>query len=165
MEMFHVLLKLRAQYEGEFTYHWKCSELGILNLCFADDVLLFCAGDIASVRTIHGVLVEFGRLSGLHVNPNKSTIILSRAVQRERQDILNIVGFQEGTLPIKYLGVPLTASRLTITDCQPMIEKLSRRLAGWSHLNLSMAGRVQLIKSVLGALHVYWASVFFCLKL
>ncbi|KAL0439703.1 UNVERIFIED_CONTAM: putative ribonuclease H protein [Sesamum latifolium] len=97
---------------------------------------------------------------GLQVNPSKSTIILSKAVQRERQDILALVGFQEGCLPIRYLGVPLTASRLTVADCQPILDRISSRLTGWTHLNLSLVGRAQLLKSVLSSLHVYWSSVF-----
>ncbi|KAL0290462.1 UNVERIFIED_CONTAM: hypothetical protein Sradi_7049400 [Sesamum radiatum] len=133
MEILHVLLRLRIQPEGAFHYHWKCSVLGIINLCFADDVLIFCAGDISSVRLI---------------------------TERDRQNILNLVGFQEGNLPIKYLGVPLTASRLTVADCRPILEKVSARLAGWAHLNLSLAGRAQLLKSVLASLHMYWSSVF-----
>ncbi|KAK4384147.1 hypothetical protein Sango_3087400 [Sesamum angolense] len=44
-------------------------------------------------------------LNGLKVNPAKSQIILSRAVQQQRQQILEHLGFQEGSLPIKYLGV------------------------------------------------------------
>ncbi|KAL0292780.1 UNVERIFIED_CONTAM: hypothetical protein Sradi_6973800 [Sesamum radiatum] len=160
MEILHVLLRLRIQPEGAFHYHWKCSVLGIINLCFADDVLIFCAGDISSVRLITEVLEEFARLSGLRINPSKSTIILSKSVQRDRQNILNLVGFQEGNLPIKYLGVPLTASRLTVADCRPILEKVSARLAGWAHLNLSLAGRAQLLKSVLASLHMYWSSVF-----
>ncbi|KAL0291608.1 UNVERIFIED_CONTAM: putative mitochondrial protein [Sesamum radiatum] len=160
MEILHVLLQLRIQPEGVFHYHWKCSELGILNLCFADDVLIFCAGDITSVRLISEVLEEFATLTGLRVNPAKSTIILSKSVQRDRQAILNLVGFQEGSLPIKYLGVPLTASRLTVADCRPILEKVSGCLAGWAHLNLSLAGRAQLLKSVLASLHMYWSSVF-----
>ncbi|KAL0290137.1 UNVERIFIED_CONTAM: hypothetical protein Sangu_2586200 [Sesamum angustifolium] len=42
-------------------------------------------------------------LEGLKVNPAKSQIILSRAVQQQRQQLLDCVGFQEGSLPIKYL--------------------------------------------------------------
>ncbi|KAK4382253.1 hypothetical protein Sango_2889200 [Sesamum angolense] len=42
---------------------------------------------------------------GLKVNPAKSQIILSRAVQQQHQQILELLGFQEGSLPIKYLGV------------------------------------------------------------
>ncbi|KAL0294067.1 UNVERIFIED_CONTAM: hypothetical protein Scaly_3129600 [Sesamum calycinum] len=73
---------------------------------------------------------------------------------------LDCVGFQEGSLPIKYLGIPLTSSRLTIADCRPLIDKVDTRLAGWHHQNLSYAGRLQLIKSVISTLHTYWASVF-----
>ncbi|KAL0420875.1 UNVERIFIED_CONTAM: hypothetical protein Slati_3110400 [Sesamum latifolium] len=115
---------------------------------------------VSSVRTIKSGLTEFAELSGLHVNPGKSTIILSKAVQRERQSILDLMGFQEGSLPIKYLGVPLVSSRLSVADCQPLLDKINMRLAGWNHLNLSLAGRTQLIKSVLSSLHTYWASIF-----
>ncbi|KAL0288245.1 UNVERIFIED_CONTAM: hypothetical protein Sradi_7102000 [Sesamum radiatum] len=99
-------------------------------------------------------------MSGLHVNPNKSTIILSKSVRSERQAILDYTGFQEAALPIKYLGVPLIASRLTVANCQPLIEKFNSRLAGWGHILLSFAGRLQLLKSVLSSLHMYWSSVF-----
>ncbi|KAL0292688.1 UNVERIFIED_CONTAM: hypothetical protein Sradi_6979200 [Sesamum radiatum] len=152
MEIWHVLLKIRTQEDDGFHFHWKCQDLHILNLCFADNV--------SSVRTIKSVLTEFAALSGLHVNPEKSTIILSKSVQQDRQSILDILGFQEGSLPIKYLGLPLTSSRLKVADCQPLIDRLNGRLAGWNHLNLSLAGRTQLIKSVLNSLHTYWASVF-----
>ncbi|KAL0315019.1 UNVERIFIED_CONTAM: hypothetical protein Scaly_2897600 [Sesamum calycinum] len=43
---------------------------------------------------------------------------------------------------------------------RPLINKLDARLAGWNHQNLSYAGGVHLIKSVLSTLHTYWASVF-----
>ncbi|KAK4384199.1 hypothetical protein Sango_3081900 [Sesamum angolense] len=105
-------------------------------------------------------LNEFPALSGLKVNPAKSQIIFSRAVQQERQQILDYLGFQEGSLPVKYLGIPLTSSRLTIADCRPLIDKVDARLAGWNTQNLSYAGRLQLIKSVLSTLHMYWASAF-----
>ncbi|KAL0284968.1 UNVERIFIED_CONTAM: putative ribonuclease H protein [Sesamum radiatum] len=140
MELFHALLKFRIRTDGRFQHHWKCH--------------------VESVRSIKNILAEFEDMSGLKVNPNKSSIILSKAVRSERQEILEVLGFQEGSLPIKYLGVPLTASRLTIADCQPLLDKVSSRISGWSHLSLSFAGRVQVIKSVLSALHMYWGSVF-----
>ncbi|KAL0285171.1 UNVERIFIED_CONTAM: hypothetical protein Scaly_2826500 [Sesamum calycinum] len=43
---------------------------------------------------------------------------------------------------------------------RPLIDKVEARLAGWNHQNLSYAGRLQLIKSVLSTLHMYWASAF-----
>ncbi|KAL0291968.1 UNVERIFIED_CONTAM: hypothetical protein Sangu_3259000 [Sesamum angustifolium] len=85
MEIWSSLLRHRIHNATHFQYHWKCKELGLVNLCFADDVLIFC----------------------LKVNPAKSQIILSRAVQQQRQQILEHLGFQEGSLPIKYLGTNL----------------------------------------------------------
>ncbi|KAL0278057.1 UNVERIFIED_CONTAM: polyprotein [Sesamum radiatum] len=96
----------------------------------------------------------------LKVNPTKSQIFFSRAVQQERQQILDYLGFQEGSLPVRYLGIPLTSSRLTIADCRPLIDKVDARLAGWNNQILSYAGRLQLIKSVLTTLHTFWASAF-----
>ncbi|KAK4381248.1 hypothetical protein Sango_2986300 [Sesamum angolense] len=160
MEVGSALLRYRVQNATQFQYHWKCKELGIINLCFADDVLLFCKADIPSIKLLTETLSEFATFSGLKVNPAKSQIIFSRAVQQQRQQLLDCVGFQEGSLPIKYLGIPLTSSRLTLADCRPLIDKVDTRLAGWNHQNLSYAGRLQLIKSVLSTLHTYWASVF-----
>ncbi|KAL0287951.1 UNVERIFIED_CONTAM: hypothetical protein Scaly_2750400 [Sesamum calycinum] len=36
-----MLLQLIDQNEG-FSFHWRCKELGLFQLCFADDLLLFC---------------------------------------------------------------------------------------------------------------------------
>ncbi|KAL0293974.1 UNVERIFIED_CONTAM: LINE-1 reverse transcriptase, partial [Sesamum calycinum] len=160
MEIWHSLLRYRVQENASFQYHWKCKEQRLLNLCFADDVLLFCKADILSILVIKNTLCEFAELSGLKVNPHKSQIILSRAVQQDKQQMIDSLGFQEGFLPVKYLGVPLISSRLTIANCRPLIDKLESRIAGWNHLNLTFAGRAQLISSVLSTLHSYWASVF-----
>ncbi|KAL0293112.1 UNVERIFIED_CONTAM: Retrovirus-related Pol polyprotein from type-2 retrotransposable element R2DM [Sesamum angustifolium] len=160
MEIWTTLLRHRVQNDPNFQFHWKCKEHRILSLCFADDVLLFCKAHIPSVQVIKDTLTEFANMSGLKVNASKSHIIISKSGQNEKQQILNLLGFQEGSLPVKYLGVPLTSSRLTLADCSPLIHKVDCRLSGWSHLNLSFAGRALLIKSVLSTLHNYWASVF-----
>ncbi|KAK4381921.1 putative mitochondrial protein [Sesamum angolense] len=130
MEIWNSLLRYRVQNAAHFQYHWKCKELGILNLCFADDVLLFCKAHTPSIQVLKDTLNEFAALSGLNVNPEKSQIILSRAVQQDRKQIIECLGFQEGFLPVRYLGVPLTSSRLTIADCRPLITKIDARLAG-----------------------------------
>ncbi|KAL0292170.1 UNVERIFIED_CONTAM: hypothetical protein Sangu_3256600 [Sesamum angustifolium] len=160
MEIWNLLLKFRIKEATDFQYHWKCKDIGLINLCFADDVLLFCKAHLPSIIVISDALNEFAVLSGLKVNPAKSQIIFSRAVQQERQQILDYLGFQEGSLPVKYLGIPLTSSRLTIADCRPLIDKVEARLAGWNNQILSYAGRLQLIKSVLSTLHTYWTSAF-----
>ncbi|KAL0295568.1 UNVERIFIED_CONTAM: putative ribonuclease H protein [Sesamum angustifolium] len=95
-----MLLQLIDQNEG-FSFHWRCKELGLFQLCFADDLLLFCKADVASVRVFRHGLAEFAKLSGLHANPQKSQLILSRSAQDVREQLLAALHFQEGHLPLR----------------------------------------------------------------
>lgn len=70
------------------------------------------------------------------------------------------MGFQEGQLPMRYLGLSLLSSRLSISDCQPLLLKIDARINGWEGISLSYAGRIQIVKSVLSAMSIYWASAF-----
>lgn len=76
-----------------------------------------------------------------------------------KQEILRVTGMQEGTLPFKYLGVPLSTQRLNVMQCQFLVQKLLARISGWAVKLLSYAGRVQLIKSVLFEIQMYWCQV------
>ncbi|KAL0393916.1 UNVERIFIED_CONTAM: hypothetical protein Slati_4357800 [Sesamum latifolium] len=74
--------------------------------------------------------------------------------------LLGVLGFQEDHLPVRYLELPLIASRLSLSDCKPLLSKIDSRIRGWGGLQLSFAARVQLIKSVLMSLNIYWAMAF-----
>ncbi|GJV19978.1 hypothetical protein Tco_1368998 [Tanacetum coccineum] len=128
MEVFTLILHRRVQEAFNFTYHSFCSELELINLCFADDILLYCSWDVNS-----------------------------RSFIRKRWIIKML---REERLPVKYLGVPLVSSRLIFRDCKELIDKVQNRVNDWKTKSLSIAERLQLIQSVLGSLHVYWASVF-----
>ncbi|KAK4384114.1 putative mitochondrial protein [Sesamum angolense] len=85
MEVLQLMfLQLIDQNEG-FSFHWRCKEIGLFQLCFADDLLLFCKADVDSVRVFRHGLEEFAKLSGLHANPQKSQLILSRSAQDVRE--------------------------------------------------------------------------------
>ncbi|KAL0415953.1 UNVERIFIED_CONTAM: hypothetical protein Slati_3427200 [Sesamum latifolium] len=117
-------------------------------------------GKINSVQVLQEALVEFSSLSGLKANPAKSPILLSKYAVSVQQQIEQLLGFTTGSLPIKYLGLPLISSRLTLAQCQPLLLKIDNRMAAWRSSRLSFAGRVQIIKSILGTLHNYWSSSF-----
>ncbi|KAL2224832.1 UNVERIFIED_CONTAM: hypothetical protein Sindi_2937000 [Sesamum indicum] len=68
--------------------------------------------------------------------------------------------FAEWAPPDKVPGSSSDSSRLTIAGCQPLLSKMDARIMGWEGLSLSYAGRVQIIKSVLSSLSLYWASAF-----
>ncbi|GJR27427.1 reverse transcriptase domain-containing protein [Tanacetum coccineum] len=72
-------------------------------------------------------LDEFKHASGLIPSIPKSTAFFCNVLNHVKLSILNVLPFEEGRLPVKYLGVPC---------------------------------RLQLIRSVISSMHVFWASVF-----
>ncbi|KAL0313301.1 UNVERIFIED_CONTAM: hypothetical protein Sradi_5729400 [Sesamum radiatum] len=160
MEVLQLILHQFIDQDIGFSYHWKYQDLGLFQLCFADDLLLFCKADEPSIRLFRIGLHLFASLFRLHANPQKSQLILSKATQPGREAFLASLSFQVGHLPVRYIGLSLIASRLIISDCQPLFQKIDSRIHGWDGIRLSFAGRVQLIKSVLMALDVYWAMTF-----
>ncbi|KAL2247874.1 UNVERIFIED_CONTAM: hypothetical protein Sindi_2639700 [Sesamum indicum] len=80
-----------------------------------------------------GGLDRFAEWSGLRLNVQKSHLIISRSAQALSEEMLALLGFQEG---------------------------IDKRIAGWEGTTISYAGRVQIIKSVLISLSLYWASAF-----
>ncbi|KAL0283663.1 UNVERIFIED_CONTAM: Transposon TX1 uncharacterized protein [Sesamum radiatum] len=149
MEVLHMILQQLIEQDGEFRYHWRCQDLKLFQLSFADDLILLCKADVRSVNLFSRGLDLFASLSGLHTNPQKSQLIISKAASGLRDSLLATLGFQEGLLPLRYLGLPLISARLSITDCQPLLQKIDSRIKGWEGVQISFAGRVQLIKSVL----------------
>jgi hypothetical protein len=146
--------------DQNFKFHWRCKKDKISHLCFTDDLMIFSKRDVNSIRMIKNVLTEFQDLSGLYRNPNKSSIFLSGLLDAEKEQIIHILGFREGELPMKCLGVPLISSRLKAFYCKGLVDRLTTKVRHWTCRTLSYAGRVQLINSVLFSIQVYWASLF-----
>ncbi|GJU06895.1 homeodomain-like protein [Tanacetum coccineum] len=89
----------------------------------------------------------------------KSMAFFCNVVPHVKNVILSIMPFSEGKLPAKYLGVPLISSRLLNRDCKVLVERARNRIGDWKNKSLPFAGRLQLCKSVISSMQVYWASV------
>ncbi|GJS84492.1 hypothetical protein Tco_0751033 [Tanacetum coccineum] len=160
MEILTLMIRRRVLNSDSFKFHPYCFKLDLVNLCFADDLFLFSHGDVNSSKVIMEALDEFRDASGLTPSIPKSTAYFCNVLNHVKLSILQIFPFEEGKLPVKYLGVPLVSSRLMFRDCKELIEKVQARVDNWKNKFLSTAGRLQLIQSVIGSLHVFWASVF-----
>ncbi|XP_021985761.1 uncharacterized protein LOC110881945 [Helianthus annuus] len=160
MEILTSILHNASTIDSSFRFHNRCVKQRIINLCFADDLLLFARGEVASVKTIMSSLNRFKDMSGLHPSLAKSTIFMCNIDRRTKRRILRIVPFQQGEFPIRYLGVPLITTKLSYKDCRVLSDRLESRITNWKNKTLSFAGRLQLILSVLSAMSTYWASVF-----
>ncbi|XP_031258575.1 uncharacterized protein LOC116116663 [Pistacia vera] len=137
-----VLSKLLNRTAGEpsFKHHWRCKEL---NLCFADDLMIFCHADENSLGIVKRALDRFTFWAGLKANPSKSNIFFSEMSEESKQALLSILGYQEGKLPMKYLGVPPITKKLFLADCKPLVDKILARIQFWQSKFLSYAGRIK----------------------
>ncbi|KAL7197294.1 hypothetical protein ACSBR2_019889 [Camellia fascicularis] len=159
MEILSRILTEKAAHP-DFEFHWRCDKTKIVNLCFADDLMIFCKGDVFTVQSIKIGLEEFKNLSGLSLRPNKSHIFFSGCDKKLRDEILRVCNFNEGTFPMRYLGVPLVSTKLKATDCDQLVERITKRIKSWTNKCLTYAGRAQLIESVLFSMQVYWTTLF-----
>nr|GEW59701.1 hypothetical protein [Tanacetum cinerariifolium] len=152
MEILTLMLQRGVRNAPSFTYHRYCSKLELINLCFADDLFLFANGDVDSASVIKNALFKFKEASGLVPSLPKSTAYFCNVLNSTKIAILQILPFEEGRLPVKYLGVPLVSSRLIFRDCKGLIKKVQARVDDWKNKSLSTAGRLQLIRSVIGSM-------------
>ncbi|GJS87451.1 hypothetical protein Tco_0770087 [Tanacetum coccineum] len=156
MEILMLMLQRGVRNAPAFTYHIYCSKLELINLCFADDLFLFAHGDVDSASVIKNALFEFKEASGLVPSLPKSTAYFCNVLNFTKIAILQTLPFEEGRLPVKYLGVPLVSSRLIFRDCKGLLEKVQARTDDWKNKSLSVAGRISVIAKL-----VIVASAYF----
>ena len=133
--------------------------LMVSHLLFANDTLIFCDANIDQMLILCMVLIWFEAVPGLKVNLGKSELVAVGAVHK--MDLLvAILGCKQGSLPMKYLGLPLGAKFKDKSIWNPILEKMERKLASWKKSYLSKGGRVTLIKSTLSNLPIYFLSLF-----
>ncbi|VFQ79954.1 unnamed protein product [Cuscuta campestris] len=122
----------------------------INHIAFADDVMMFARGNIDSVSILAKAIHTFSQVYALHVNPQKSNIYLAGEIKDNRQDILDLVSFPEGKLPVRYLGLPLTSQRASERDFAPLVNKVDENIRKWNAKTLSVAGKVEILSAIQG---------------
>ena len=128
MEVLTSLFQKAAQEDLFFRYHAKCEKQRLINLCFADDLFIFARGDPYSMRMIMDNLLIFSRISGLVPSIQKSMAFFCNVPNHLQMNILDILPFEKGSLPVKYLGVPLITSGLKYSDCHVLVDKMEKRI-------------------------------------
>lgn len=132
-------------------------------LQYADDTVIIAnaGNEFSSIITLKLVLRLFSSISGLHINFKKSCLVPLNLNREECTIVRSIMGCQQASFPITYLGMPLTLNKPSQSAFIPLIEKLERRLEGWKRKLLSRGGRRQLVISVMSAIPVYFMCCFF----
>ncbi|KAL9668390.1 hypothetical protein QQ045_002771 [Rhodiola kirilowii] len=98
--------------------------------------------------------------AGLEINFGKSICIGIGISEEEVQGLAGILGCPSGSFPLTYLGMQVGSNPGRLATWSPILQKFKLKLASWRSANLSMAGRVVLIKSALCNLPLYYASMY-----
>jgi hypothetical protein len=81
--------------DGNFKFNFKCDKERNSHLCIADDLLIFCKGELSSVTRAVGCPNKFKELSGLVPNLDKSNIFTRKVPIGIRDQLLSILGYNQ----------------------------------------------------------------------
>lgn len=108
-------------------------------------MLLFCKGEFESRVLMLRGLKTFLIVSGLCKSASKSCIFSINIDTQVLENIKELTGYTTSALLFKYLGVPISAKKLSSMDCQGLLDKMTSRIKTWGTRNLSYVGWVKLV--------------------
>jgi hypothetical protein len=126
---------------------------------YADDVMIFTNPVKEDVSCIMRMMKAFGDTTGLEINVCKSSVTTIRCSSLNMDEVLADFSGQRASFPIQYLGLPLTLRRTRLVHLQYIQDKAKAKLAGWQGKLVNVAGRRELVRSVLSSMPVYLLTV------
>jgi hypothetical protein len=133
-------------------------EGGVSILQYADDTILFMEHDLAKAVNMKLILCIFEQISGLKINFHKSEIFCFGKAKEMEQEYKQIFGCESGSLPFRYLGVPIHYRKLRNSEWSPVESRFVAKLGCWRSKLLSYGDRLVLINSVLTSLPMFMLS-------
>lgn len=104
---------------------------GIAVLHYADDTILCLEENLGNVRNIKLLLYLYELMSGLRINFQKSEIVLIGGDDMDLLPHAELLNCQIGHLPMKYLGVSVSHSRLHVVDSGELEERILKKPVCW----------------------------------
>ncbi|KAA3480967.1 reverse transcriptase [Gossypium australe] len=133
----------------------------VSHLLFADDYIIFGEASLIGAKEMKGILQDYEDCSRQCVNFSKSTVFFSpNTTEAVKDEVSRILGVRVVTNPERYLGLPNMIGRRKKESFQNLLDKISKRIDGWSTRMLSQGGKEVFIKSVLQAIPTFAMSCF-----
>ncbi|VFR01054.1 unnamed protein product [Cuscuta campestris] len=117
-------------------------------------------GDLPYVQVLMDCLSISQVSQVLVLNPTKSNIFIAGKYRDTSHEILGLVSFPRGQLPVRYLGLPLASQRLSKDDYAPLFKTLEGFLSKWKTMKISYAGKLELIRAVIQGVQSFWLQAF-----
>ncbi|KAK2424264.1 hypothetical protein QL285_034644 [Trifolium repens] len=127
---------------------------------YADDLMIFCKGNLNGLKALKELFDKYALESGQRISNSKSTIFSGSITQGRLVLIAQLFNFKLGSLPFNYLGVPIFKGKPKVCHLQPIADKIKLKLSAWKASLLSIAGRVQLVRSVIQSMLTYSISIY-----
>jgi len=127
---------------------------------YADDVFICCVGSKKNIRCLLIVFQDYSDASGQFVNFEKSKLFTGAMTVSRRNMLAHLLGFSVGTLPFQYLGCPIFQGKPKCIHFQPIVDRIKVKLATWKGVLLSIISRVQLVKSIVHGMLVYFFHIY-----
>ncbi|XP_056698474.1 uncharacterized protein [Spinacia oleracea] len=143
----------------DFKYHPRCKGSKLNHLCFADDLILCCKGFFKFVYLMMQGFKLFPVTTGLQGSPSKTFVYYTGMSESNIHRILDMTGFSKGRFPFRYLGLPICSNKIIVGECEKIVENMCARIKIRSSRNMSFAGRLTLVNSVLMTLQTYWSRI------
>jgi ABC-type proline/glycine betaine transport system ATPase subunit len=87
-----------------------------LILQYADATIIFMDHDLDKARNMKLLLCMFKQVSGLKINFHKSELFCFGQAQKFVEQYTDLFGCEEGSFPLKYLGIPIHFKKLSNVD-------------------------------------------------
>lgn len=130
-------------------------EKGISHIQYADDTVLMTDGSDKSIVNLKILLYCFEWMSGLKINFHKSEVVFFGYSQADQERKANMLNCKLGTLPMKYLGIPVSDSILGLGAFQGVTNRMIKRLDPWKGKFMISGGKLILTNTCLSNLPMY----------
>jgi len=124
---------------------------------YADDTFFITMNDYDCVKAIFDIINKFSVISGLTLNLDKTEVL-----HIGNKKVTNIIEPAWLKSEVNLLGIKISKRNLKSPDhnFEGKLDKIESCLKIWQHRNLSLIGRIQIIKSLASSQLVYlWSTI------
>jgi len=94
---------------------------GVAMLQYADDTILCVQDDLETAQNLKLLLYLYESMPGLKINFDKSEVIMISHDSRKSLVYAEMFNCATGSWPIKYLGVPVSGSKIHVANWAPLV--------------------------------------------
>jgi len=129
--------------------------------CFyADDLMIYCKSSTSTLEALKELFTKYASCSSQIINTRKSSIHACGISSRKLNNMVQLLDFFFLCLPFNYQGGPVFKGKPKTFYFQFIADKIKIKLSTWMASLLSIAGRVQLVKSVVQSMLIHTMTIY-----